>query len=67
MTSFFPQSLWDLVFAIATKVFSNQGDVTVRLMIQYGQFSNLSEILCKFRLHPIKTEGIMMLTSMFQL
>ena len=48
MTSFFPQSLWDLVVAIATKVFSNQGDVTVRLMIQYGQFSNLSEILSMF-------------------
>ena len=27
-------------------VFRNQGDVTLSLMIQSGQFSNSSEILC---------------------
>ena len=48
--------------------FSNQGDVTLRLMIPSGQVSNSPKItymstICKFQKHLIKTELVMLMTK----
>ena len=50
-------------------LFSNQGDITLRLMIKSVQVSNSSEIvsrvhlICKFQEDPIQTEQVMLITK----
>ena len=54
---------------VKQRIFSNQGDVTLRIIIRSRQFLNSSEIssmsllICKFHEDPIKTEQVMRMTK----